>query len=138
MRKEKAKRIGRPMKAPTRGERVSLGLKVTAETKRRIDSAARATGLTQSQEAERRIELSYHYERVLKSLDEASALIAELNRGNAEKALDRLGWGKVLDPRYGGFVYVPPGRDFPMPGFPDPREIAQAVVAALAKTEGAP
>jgi hypothetical protein len=40
-------------------------LKVTADIKRRIDQAARDSGRTQSQEAERRIEMSYIYEQAL-------------------------------------------------------------------------
>lgn len=50
---------GRPIKAPTPGTRVSLGLKVTPEIKRRLDQAARDSGRTQSQEAELRIEQSF-------------------------------------------------------------------------------
>lgn len=44
---------------PKPGERVSLGLKVTADIKSRIDAAAKASGRTQSQEAELRIERSF-------------------------------------------------------------------------------
>jgi predicted transcriptional regulator len=50
------KRTGRPVKKPEPGKRMSLGLKVTAEIKERIDKAAKASGRTQSQEAEALIE----------------------------------------------------------------------------------
>jgi hypothetical protein len=50
-------RKGRPLKVATPGTRVSLGLKVTASTKARIDEAAGLSGRTQSQEAELLIEL---------------------------------------------------------------------------------
>jgi hypothetical protein len=53
------KRIGRPTKAPQSGERVQLGLRVSAATKQRLDDAARTFGSTQSREAERLIELSF-------------------------------------------------------------------------------
>ena len=107
----KAARIGRPMKSPARGEkRISLGLKVTAEVKRRIDSAARATGRTQSQEAERRIEMSYTYERAIGELDSARAALGEISQANAEQVLERLGWNSIVDLRYGGAVWLPPGR----------------------------
>jgi hypothetical protein len=54
-----AKRRGRPTKKPNEGERVSLGLRVTAELKRQLDAAAAASGRSQSQEAEFRIESSF-------------------------------------------------------------------------------
>ena len=69
MRKETKRGVGRPTKKPERGKRISLGLKVTAETKRRIDLGARASGRTQSQEAEHRIELPYHLERAQQNFD---------------------------------------------------------------------
>src|SRR5947207_1637672 len=106
---KEAKRIGRPMKAPT-GKRVSLGLKVTADIKRRIDSAAQASGRTQSQEAERRIELSYQYERALSELEQAKKMLAQMTQDNAIATLERLGWGTVLDLARGGPAYFPPDR----------------------------
>ena len=53
------KRIGRPTKTPRAGERVSLGLRVTAKIKRRLDKAAERSGRSQSQEAELRLEQSF-------------------------------------------------------------------------------
>ena len=58
------KRRGRPTKAPTPGERVPLSLRVTADLKRKIDSAHEMSGRSQSQEAEYRLERSF-------SLDDA-------------------------------------------------------------------
>ena len=58
-------RIGRPTKQPKAGERMSLGLKVTADIKQRIDEAARNSGRTQSQEAELRLEHSFRQEDLL-------------------------------------------------------------------------
>ncbi len=46
------------MKKPQAGKRVSLGLKVTAETKDALDKEAKRTGKTQSQVAEYRINTS--------------------------------------------------------------------------------
>ena len=63
--RDEMKRIGRPTKAPVKGKRVSLGLKVTAEVKRHIDAAAKASGRTQSQEAEILIEKALAYDRML-------------------------------------------------------------------------
>jgi TraY domain len=53
------KRTGRPIKPAQAGERASLGLKVTADIKGRLDAAAQASGRTQSQEAELRLERSF-------------------------------------------------------------------------------
>jgi hypothetical protein len=56
------KRIGRPTKPAAPGTRVSLGLKVTGEIKKRLEDAALASGRTQSQEAEFRLENSFRDE----------------------------------------------------------------------------
>ena len=61
MTKPKTKRgPGRP---PSPGERLPLGLRVTKETKRRLDAAARASGRSQSQEAELRLEHTLNDEK---------------------------------------------------------------------------
>ena len=52
-------RRGRPTKAPPPGEKASLGLKVTAALKARLEAAAEQSGRTQSQEAEARLERSF-------------------------------------------------------------------------------
>lgn len=62
MTEKETKRTGRPLNQPEPGRRVSLGLKVTAEMKRRIDDAARRNGRTQSQEAEARLEQAFMME----------------------------------------------------------------------------
>lgn len=59
------KRTGRPTKTPKPATRVSLGLKVTPDIKMQIDAAARASGRTQSQEAEMRLEQSFRDEALL-------------------------------------------------------------------------
>ena len=61
------KRMGRPTKAAAPGERASLGLKVTASIKTRLEAAAQASGRTQIQEAEARIEQSFEDEASLTS-----------------------------------------------------------------------
>jgi hypothetical protein len=69
MAREAKKRIGRPPRnPPTRGKRVSLGLKVTAEVKRHLDSAFRTSGRTQSQEAEHLIEKALAYDQMLDAI----------------------------------------------------------------------
>jgi hypothetical protein len=106
-----AKRIGRPTKAPRRGtKRVGLGLKVSAEIKRRLDNSAKSSGLSQSQEAERRIEMSYSYERLLGDLKEAEARIDQTKQRNVEAILKGEGWREIPDLRYGGYVWLSPKR----------------------------
>src|SRR5258707_6304331 len=56
---------GRPYKPATAGQRSSLGLRVTAEIKDLLDSAAMKNGRTQSAEAEARLELTFRAERQL-------------------------------------------------------------------------
>lgn len=55
-------RMGRPTKAPKGDERVSLGLRVTADIKRKLDTAAVKNDRSQSQEAEFRLEQSFNEE----------------------------------------------------------------------------
>lgn len=66
------KRMGRPTRAPKPGERrVSLGLRVTADIKRKLDEAAVASGRSQSQEAELRIERSFEHDDLKRVMREA-------------------------------------------------------------------
>ncbi len=60
-------RRGRPTKAPPPGRKASLGLKVTARLKARIERAAYENGRTQSQEAEARLARSFDAEDFLQA-----------------------------------------------------------------------
>jgi len=62
---------GRPRtRGISEGERVSLGLRVTADLKKKLDQAMAASGRSQRQEAEFRIELSFAEQRsLLEALD---------------------------------------------------------------------
>lgn len=55
-------RIGRPIKTPESGERVTLGLRVTADMKGRLGDEAVRNGRSLSQEAEIRLEQSFKEE----------------------------------------------------------------------------
>ncbi len=57
---------GRPTKQPVEGQRNSLGLRVTADLKRKLETAAKTSGRSQSQEAE---------DRLLRSFSDADARI---------------------------------------------------------------
>jgi hypothetical protein len=104
---KQAKRIGRPMKQPPRGTRVSLGLKVGADVKRRIDSAARASGRTQSQEAELLIERALQYERLLSAMNTS---LEDIRRGQIEAAFRAAGY-TAAHSSYGK-VWLP--KDYPV------------------------
>lgn len=64
----KAKRRGRPTKKAKSGTKVSLGLKVTASVKARLEDAAAKSGRTQSQEAEHRLERSFRDDEIMSEL----------------------------------------------------------------------
>jgi hypothetical protein len=55
----KEPRIGRPFKTPEDGERVMLGLRVSADLKRKLDDAATKSGRSQSQETEMRLQQTF-------------------------------------------------------------------------------
>ena len=56
------------MKPPVSGERVPLGLRVTADMKRQIEAAAIESGRSISAEAELRLEQSFEREWIVASL----------------------------------------------------------------------
>jgi predicted transcriptional regulator len=113
---KEAKRIGRPMKKAARGEkRASLGLKVRIEVKKRIDEAAKASGRTQSQEAEALIEqaLAPYF-----MLEKMHATLNDIERGNIEAVFRKLGYIPLRTPH--GTGWLPPGHPGLRSGFIDP------------------
>ncbi len=74
------KRTGRPTKAADPGTRVSLGLKVTAETKAKLDALARESGRTQSQEAEAAIERGHLLGDLTRAGPAVGAVLQEMLR----------------------------------------------------------
>jgi len=103
------KRRGRPIKPPVEGERIPLSLRVTAKLKRDLEQAS--AGRSLSQEAERRLEMSFEWERAFGDaqswLRKSKSEVNQVERGNTEAALRRLGWQRVMSP--GGYIWVPPG-----------------------------
>src|SRR6476469_8218203 len=61
----RGKKSGPSRKVAPPGTKVSLGLRVTADTKARIDDAAYRSGRSQSEEATWRIERSFDHEDLL-------------------------------------------------------------------------
>ncbi len=93
---------GRPRKkAPKPGDRVSLGLRVTSETKAALDDAAARSGRSQSQEAELRLERSFHDQRLMYDALELAygATLAGLLLavGDAMKNTARMAWFPMED-----------------------------------------
>ena len=86
------KRIGRPIKRTVGRDRVALGLKVTAKTKRIIDQLAHASGRTQSQEAEFQIERSLQFDRTLEAM---GSTLADMEKQSVDAALFRLGYTPI-------------------------------------------
>src|SRR3954447_8910172 len=57
--KNQTSRAGRPARELRPGERVPMSFRVTAETKRRMDEAARESGRSVAQEIEQRLDKSF-------------------------------------------------------------------------------
>jgi hypothetical protein len=109
----------------------AMSFRVTPALRAALEEASSQNGRSMTTELERRLEQSFEWERAFRSrehlLAEHKAKIAELDAGNAEAMLPRLGYRKVVDPRYGGHVWVPPGQ-LPFPdhlksGFIDPEKV---------------
>jgi hypothetical protein len=100
------KRIGRPMKEPAEGERISLGLKVTAEMKAKIDAVAKESGRTQSQEVERLIERALHYDMMLAAMN---TTVEEIVNGNVKAAMHKVGYVEERGRRDGRKAFVERG-----------------------------
>ena len=92
------KRLGRPKRKPTPGARASLGLRVTAETKQRLDDAAEQSGRSQSQEAELRLEQTFAAEDRLggPSMVGLMETIASVMKSTGENA-GFLATGKIMN-----------------------------------------
>jgi|GEM_PF-3642767 len=116
----KKKRTGRPAKKATPGSRVSLGLKVTAQIKDLLDAQAKASGRTQSQEAEMMIERAIQYDRTLTAM---KTTLEGIQRGNIETALREAGW-RSFPVRGGGKAWVSDEflGDLPASGYITPPE----------------
>jgi hypothetical protein len=104
-----AKRIGRPFKPAIGAARVALGLKVTGETKRMVEALARASGRTQSQQAEYLIERALQYDQIAKAM---GTTLESFEQDSIEAALRRKGWRLVRVSDQNGNstdLWAPPG-----------------------------
>jgi hypothetical protein len=85
-------RRGRPFKQPKKGKRAPLSLLVRAEIKRLVDERAKASGRTQSQEAEMLIERCLTYDQTMEAM---RTNLAQMEKGSVEATLWRLGYRPV-------------------------------------------
>jgi hypothetical protein len=112
------RRAGRPTKPAVGVSRVSLGLKVTASTKRMIEALAIVSGRTQSQEAEHLIERCLQYDKTMES---TRTTLESLETNSIEHTLARKGWRLVRmrdQHENSADLWAPPGHQMnPRSGF---------------------
>jgi hypothetical protein len=87
-----AKRSRKPNEPARKGTRFQVNILLTAEAKDHIVAAAQASGRTTSREAEYLIETAITYNRVMKAM---GTTIAQIEKGNVEAALHRLGYTAI-------------------------------------------
>jgi hypothetical protein len=90
-----AKRIARRIKPARAGQRYQIGVIVTGTTKNIIAKEAMKTGRTISREVEILIERALAYDKVLES---RQITLEEMEKGNIEAALWRLGYTPIRTP----------------------------------------
>jgi hypothetical protein len=112
---------GRPMKTPEPGTRAPLSLMVRPAIKQSVDAAARASGRTQSQEAELLIEQGLAVHQALVAM---GTTVPELARRLAEKNFRDRGYTVIHDPH--GDIWLPPGHPSapPSSGFVPPEKVS--------------
>jgi hypothetical protein len=119
----KRSKVGRPAKTARR--RPNLTIRITEKMYGDLQAAAEVSGRSLSEEVEQRLERAAAWERVFESVEKFKAAFKadtkQLEYGDTEAALVRRGYGKVIDPQYGGHIWIPPERhQLPRSGFLDP------------------
>lgn len=94
----RAKRKGRPFKEPAPGKRAPLSLLVRSEIKKLVDERARASGRTQSQEAEAMIERCLAYDQTMEAM---RTNLADMQKDSVDASLFRLGYTPIREIRDG-------------------------------------
>jgi hypothetical protein len=56
------------------------------------------------------LQSAFNFERVLVEDQAASAKLGQMRLGETEKILRDLGWQQIFDLRWGGHIWLPPGR----------------------------
>jgi hypothetical protein len=110
--KKPTKRRGRPIKAPAKGERVSVTVMIDPALKRSITESIKASGRSQSQEIEARLERLELYERLHANM---RMTLEQLEQASTNQVMRRKGY-TVVHTSY-GVAYFPPGWPAPKSGF---------------------
>jgi hypothetical protein len=125
----KSKR-GAPLKPVTRRKNSTLTIRLLDDLRERLEEEAKASGRSVSETAAHLMTLALMLGSELKSYED----IQKDTDDAIKSAMHRRGWGKVVDPNYGGAVYIPPGQHaLPRSGFIDPKTIEQTVEQAVEK-----
>jgi hypothetical protein len=119
-----AKKPGAALKPPTRRKNSTLTIRLLDDLRLRLEAEAEASGRSVSEQAAYLMNLALMLNKELKAYEDLQKDVDD----SIKSAMFRRGWGKVVDPRYGGPVYIPPGQHaLPRSGFIDPDQIEKAV-----------
>jgi hypothetical protein len=121
MKREASSNRPRPKKgASTRAKRVPVTLRMTFETKQRLDDSAKESGLSQSAEIEALVLRALNYDETLRGM---RTTVREIAKGNIEEAFRKAGYIIIQRTAKGGKVWGP-AEEFPQlqSGFREPAE----------------
>jgi hypothetical protein len=102
---QKRKRGGQPKPASQR-KRNNLTIRVLDHLRDRLETAARASQRSVSEEAAHRMTLGFNLQNELTDY----AKIREANDETLADLAVKRGWAKILDYQYGGWTFIPPGQ----------------------------
>jgi hypothetical protein len=126
----KPKKRGAPLKPVTRKKNSTLTIRMLDDLRLRLEAEAEASGRSVSETAAHLMSLALMLNNELKAYEDIQKNVDD----SIKAAMQRRGWGKVIDPRYGGAVYIPPGQHtLPSSGFMDPEQIEKAVEKTVEK-----
>ena len=121
---------GAPLKPVSQRKTATLTVRLLADLRKRLEDEADASGRSVSEQAAYLMRLALMLNSELKAYEDLQKDVDE----SIKSAMYRRGWGKVVDPRYGGPVYIPPGQHaLPSSGFIDPAEIEKTVQETVEK-----
>lgn len=123
------RRPGRPRRFGT--GRIHTAVRFSPERHRELKEAAEGRRRSVSEEVEARIEELASYKEALVT----AARITDIARQSLEAALREADWSSLIDPRYGGRVWIPAGQ-FPLPksGFIEAKEAVETPRAVVTVT----
>jgi hypothetical protein len=117
----KPKRRGGQPKPAHQRKNTSITIRVLDALRARLEQAAQASGRSVSEEAAYRMTLGFELETQLRDHSEIVKVVDTELQG----IMVRRGWGKMIDARYNGPVFIPPGQitGLPQSGFLSPEQI---------------